>query len=185
MSSPADNSAVLAHTRRWLTDVVVGLNLCPFAKAVIAKGQVRIVVCEDADTAAVALTLADELTLLRNTPAEEIDTTLIVLPNCLTEFDRYLAFVEFANTIVRELRLSSLVQIATFHPDYQFADTEPDDIGNWTNRAPYPMLHLLREASVGRAVTTYPNPEDIYLRNIATLRALPPLRLAELFPHVK
>jgi hypothetical protein len=151
---------------------VIGLNLCPFAKAVHAKGQVRYVL-SDADTPQALLEqLGEELLRLRDTPAEEVDTTLLVHPRVLADFLDYNDFLDDADALVEALGLDGVLQVASFHPDYRFAGTEPDDLGNFSNRAPFPTLHLLREDSVERAVVAFPDPDAIVERNIETLRKL-------------
>ena len=162
----------IADTRRWLERAVIGLNLCPFAKAVHAKGQVRYVLSEATTPEALLEQLGEELLLLRDTPAEQVDTTLIVHPGVLQDFLDYNDFLALADDLVAQLGLEGELQVASFHPQYQFAGSEPDDIANFTNRAPHPTLHLLREASVERAVAAYPDPDVIVDRNIATLRDL-------------
>lgn len=162
----------IAETQRWLERVVIGLNLCPFAKAVHAKDQVRFVLSEASDTEALLHQLHDELLWLQAADPQQTDTTLIVHPHVLGDFLDYNDFLDLADALVAELGLEGEIQVASFHPDYQFAGTAPDDIGNFTNRAPYPTLHLLREASVERAVAAFPDPDAIVERNIATLDAL-------------
>jgi hypothetical protein len=162
----------IADTRRWLERAVIGLNLCPFAKAVHAKDQVRYVLSEATTPEALLEQLGEELLLLRDTPAEQVDTTLIVHPGVLQDFLDYNDFLALADDLVAQLGLEGELQVASFHPQYQFAGSEPDDIANFTNRAPHPTLHLLREASVERAVAAYPDPDVIVDRNIATLRNL-------------
>ncbi|GGK14621.1 DUF1415 domain-containing protein [Luteimonas terricola] len=162
----------LADTRRWLERAVIGLNLCPFAKAVVAKGQVRMVLSEARDETALLEQLGEELLRLRDTPAADIDTTLIVHPQVLGDFLDYNDFLESADALVGELELEGVLQVASFHPQYQFADSHPDDIANSTNRSPWPTLHLLREDSVSRAVEAFPDPDSIVERNIATLENL-------------
>ena len=162
----------IADTQRWLERIVIGLNLCPFAKAVVAKQQVRYVLSDATTPEALLETLGEELVRLRDTPATEVDTTLIVHPRVLTDFLDYNDFLDDADGLVAELELEGLLQVASFHPRYQFAGTDPDDIGNYTNRAPWPTLHLLREDSVSRAVEAFPDPEAIAERNIATLEKL-------------
>ncbi len=162
----------IADTRRWLERAVIGLNLCPFAKAVHAKGQVRYVLSEATTPEALLEQLGEELLLLRDTPAEQVDTTLIVHPGVLQDFLDYNDFLALADDLVAQLGLAGELQVASFHPQYQFAGSEPDDIANFTNRAPHPTLHLLREASVERAVAAYPDPDVIVDRNIDTLRDL-------------
>ena len=164
--------APIADTRRWLERAVIGLNLCPFAKAVHAKDQVRYVLSEATTPEALLEQLGEELLLLRDTPAEQVDTTLIVHPGVLQDFLDYNDFLALADDLVAQLGLEGELQVASFHPQYQFAGSEPDDIANFTNRAPHPTLHLLREASVERAVAAYPDPDVIVDRNIDTLRDL-------------
>jgi len=167
-----DAALVEARVRRWLERAVIGLNLCPFAKAVYVKRQVRIVVSDATTPRDLLEQLGEELALLRDTPADGIDTTLLVHPLVLADFLAYNAFLDDADALVEALELEGELQVASFHPDYQFAGTAPDDVDNLTNRAPYPILHLLREASVERAVAAYPDPDAIIERNIATVRAL-------------
>src|SRR5690606_8812407 len=141
-------------------------------KAVYAKDQVRIVVSDASTDRALLEQLGEELALLRDTPAESIDTTLLVHPQVLEDFLAYNEFLGDADALVEALALDGVLQVASFHPRYQFADSAPDDVENLTNRAPYPILHLLREASVDRAVEAYPDPDAIIDRNIASVRAL-------------
>src|SRR5690606_4225037 len=169
MTMPTDP---IEATRHWLERAVIGLNLCPFAKAVHAKGQVRYVLSEAATPEALLAELGNELLHLRDTPADEVDTTLLVHPGLLDDFLDYNDFLEQADALVAELGLEGELQVASFHPDYRFADSHPDDIENFTNRSPYPTLHLLREDSVTRAVAAYPAPGVIVERNIETRRRL-------------
>lgn len=164
--------AVEAEVRRWLERAVIGLNLCPFAKAVYVKGQVRITVSDADEPGALLETLGEELLRLRDTPAEVIDTTLLVHPRVLNDFLQYNDFLDDADALLAALDLGGQLQIASFHPDYQFAGTLPDAAENLTNRSPYPILHLLREDSIERAVAVYPDPDAIIQRNIATVSAL-------------
>ena len=167
---PTDDA--IADTRRWLERAVIGLNLCPFAKAVHAKGQVRYVLSEATTAEALLEQLGEELAFLRDAPADEIDTTLIVHPAVLQDFLDYNDFLDRADALVAAMDLDGVIQVASFHPDYQFAGTAFDDVGNCTNRSPYPILHLLREASVERAVAAFPDPDVIVERNLATLERL-------------
>jgi uncharacterized protein len=162
----------IADTRKWLEQIVIGLNLCPFAKAVYVKQQVRFVLSDATTPEALLEELAEELVLLRDTPAEQIDTTLIVHPEVLTDFLDYNDFLDNADAAIEALDLQGILQVASFHPQYQFAGVAPDDVSNYTNRAPYPTLHLLREDSVERAVAAFPDPDVIVERNIATLDEL-------------
>ena len=168
---PGEEEA-LGLTRRWLEQAVIGLNLCPFAKAVYAKQQVRFVYSDATTPEQLIEQLGEELLLLRDTPADQVDTTLLVHPHVLQDFLDYNDFLEQADALVEVLELDGELQVASFHPDYQFADSGPDDIENYSNRAPYPTLHLLREDSVSRAVEADPDPDSIVERNYATLRAL-------------
>ena len=159
----------ITATRTWLERAVIGLNLCPFAKAVYVKDQVRIVLSDATTPEALVEELAEELVLLRDTPAEQIDTTLIVHPQVLTDFLDYNDFLDNADAAIEALDLQGILQVASFHPDYQFDGVAADDASNYTNRAPSPTLHLLREDSVARAVDVYPDPDVIVERNIQTL----------------
>ena len=165
-------SEAIEATRRWLERAVIGLNLCPFAKAVHARGQIRWVLSDATTPEALLAQLGEELLRLRDTPALDIDTTLLVHPGVLGDFLDYNDFLEQADALVEALDLDGMLQVASFHPQYQFAGSEPDAVENFTNRSPYPTLHLLREDSVSRAVDAYPDPDAIIERNIATLRAL-------------
>jgi uncharacterized protein len=162
----------IAATRRWLERAVIGLNLCPFAKAVHARGQIRWVLSDATTPQALLETLGEELLLLRDAPADAIDTTLLVHPRVLTDFLDYNDFLDTADALVESLGLDGVLQVASFHPGYQFAGSAPDDVENFTNRSPYPTLHLLREGSVSRAVETFPDPDVIVERNVETLRKL-------------
>ena len=170
-SLPTTEDAIAA-TRRWLERAVIGLNLCPFAKAVYVKEQVRFVVSDASTPEALLEHLAEELLLLRDTPSEQIDTTLLIHPDVLTDFLDYNDFLENADAAIEALDLQGILQVASFHPDYQFAGTAPGDIGNYTNRSPFPTLHLLREASIDRAVEAFPEPDAIIERNLETLDKL-------------
>ena len=173
MAGAPTHAEVEARTLRWLRDAVIGLNLCPFAKAVDAKGQLRIAVTDATDEATLRAALRDELRLLVAADAQRIDTTLLVHPQALAgDFDAFNQFLDEADDELQAQRLEGEIQIASFHPQYQFAGTEPDDAENLTNRAPHPILHLLREDSVDRAVAAYPEPDAIIERNVATMREL-------------
>ncbi len=166
------NEEVLAATRHWIEKAVIGLNLCPFAKSVYIRDQVRIVVSEARHLDAFLEDLDRELDLLAAADPEAIDTTLLVHPTLLPDFLDFNDFTVLAEEAVVEHGLEGVIQVASFHPRFQFSETEPDDIGNYTNRAPFPTLHLIREASIARAVESFPNPEAIFERNIETLRQL-------------
>ncbi|MFC4341340.1 DUF1415 domain-containing protein [Cupriavidus numazuensis] len=171
-SSASHQDAVIAATRHWLARAVIGLNLCPFAKSVYVKEQVRYVVSNATEAPDVLDDLERELKLLAETDAAQVDTTLLIVPDALGDFIDYNDFLYFAERLLKSLRLEGTLQIASFHPQYQFEDTEPDDIENYTNRAPYPILHLLREDSIARAADAFPDAADIYERNMETVRRL-------------
>jgi hypothetical protein len=167
--SPDD---IIAATKAWLEKAVIGLDLCPFARAVHLRDQIRYVV-SDAETPEVLLAdLLRELQALAAADPEEVETTLLIHPRTLTDFLDYNDFLDVADAAVAELGLTGEIQVASFHPRYRFAGTGPDDIENYTNRSPYPMLHLLREASVERAVEAFPDASRIFENNIETLRRL-------------
>jgi hypothetical protein len=170
-----DNDAarqVTADTQRWVEKAVIGLNLCPFAKAVQIKGQVRYAVSDATDEEGVLTDLEDELMLISEADPEQIDTTLLILPEALHDFLDFNDFGELSDRLLKRMRLVGDLQVATFHPAFQFADTDPDDISNYTNRSPYPILHILREDSIDRAVEAFPEAETIYEKNIETLEKL-------------
>jgi uncharacterized protein len=172
MNDSSTRDDVIAATRHWLTRAVIGLNLCPFAKSVHVKGQIRYSVSDARTLEDVVAELADELRLLRDSDPEKIDTTLYITPHVFADFADYNDALFFADRLLKDLGLAGDIQIASFHPQYQFDGTEPDDIDNYTNRAPYPIFHLIREASIDRAVAAFPDAADIYERNIETLRRL-------------
>ena len=163
---------VLEKTKHWLEAAVIGLNLCPFAKAVYVKNQVRLVVSKARHADDLLEELDRELDLLVATPASEVDTTLLIVPTLFEDFLDFNDFLEVAEGVVDEHELEGVVQLASFHPQFQFNGTEADDISNYTNRAPFACLHLLREDSVERAVEAFPQADTIFEHNIATLTAL-------------
>jgi hypothetical protein len=167
-----DHDTILAATQTWLTRAVIGLNLCPFAKAVHVKNQIRYKISQATTPEALLEDLIAELTLLRDTDPEVVDTTLLVHPDILGDFMDYNDFLDVVDAAVEELELDGILQVASFHPDYQFSGTEPDDIDNFSNRSPYPTLHLIRESSIEQAVQAFPDASDIYETNIQTLRKL-------------
>ena len=171
--APTLNATVIqAETRAWLVRAVIGLNLCPFAKAVHVRQQIRYVVCEAANEAGLLAMLLDELELLARADPATLDTTLLIHPNVLVEFGAFNQFLDEADAALARAGYAGEFQLASFHPQYQFAGTAPDDVTNATNRSPYPMLHLLREASVERGVAAFADAETIYEQNIVTLKAL-------------
>ena len=163
---------VLKQTRHWLEKAVIGLNLCPFAKAVYVKNQIRLIVSHARHADDLLEELDSELALLVASPAEEIDTTLLIHPTLFEDFLDFNDFMEIAEGVVGEHELEGIIQLASFHPKFRFDGTELDDIGNFTNRAPFAMLHLLREESIERAVQAFPQAEVIFEENIKTLEKL-------------
>lgn len=170
-ASSADED-IIAATRRWLEKAVIGLNLCPFAKSVYIKDQIRIVVSRAVSIEKLQADLAAELLNLSESDPAEIDTVLLIHPHVLHDFLDFNDFLDVADMTSSNLGLEGEIQIASFHPQYRFAGTKPDDISNYTNRAPYPSLHLLRESSIDRAVEAFPDAADIFERNIETMRHL-------------
>jgi hypothetical protein len=164
--------AVCQDMRIWLERAVIGLNLCPFAKSVHVKGQIHWVVSGAGESLTLREELQLELLALAAADPEVRDTTLLIAPRCLTDFLDFNDFLDEADALLQELDLQGVLQIASFHPQYQFAGTLPDDITNYSNRAPYPTLHLLRETSIDRAVEAFPEAEMIYERNMQRLREL-------------
>jgi hypothetical protein len=169
-----DPAAALADTRRWLERAVIGLNLCPFAKAVHVKGQVHYAASLADNAAGILEDFTRELDALLALPASERDTTLLVIPQGMEDFLAFNDLVGRAERTVRKRRLEGVVQVANFHPRFVFAGTEEDDVTNCTNRAPWPTLHLLREESMDRAVAAFPDAAAIYETNMETLRRLGP-----------
>jgi hypothetical protein len=172
MSSEAET--VIAETRAWVDRAVIGLNLCPFAKAVQAKNQIRYVVSGATDTGALLEALRKELRLLADADPAQVETTLLIHPGVLADFLDFNDFLDVADAALEALGYAGVLQVASFHPQYRFAGTAPEDVTNATNRSPYPTLHLLREESIDRAVAAFPEAKTIYERNIRTLQALGP-----------
>ena len=168
----AQDEEVIAATRAWLERAVIGLNLCPFAKAVHLKDQIRYAVSAAQTPEDLLADLIAELRTLQAADASEIETTLLVHPRVLGDFLDFNDFLELADAAVAGEGLEGEIQVASFHPQYQFADTGPENIENYSNRSPYPTLHLLREASIARAVAAFPDASRIFERNIETLRRL-------------
>ncbi len=170
--STASKEEIIAATQTWLERAVIGLNLCPFAKAVHVKKQIRYVVSHATTHEELLNDLINELEFLAETPAEKTDTTLLIHPAVLTDFLDYNNFLDVVDEALEDMDLEGELQVASFHPHYQFADTQLDDIENFTNRSPYPTLHLLRESSVAMAVSAFPEADKIFEKNIETLRKL-------------
>lgn len=178
-----DADTALRATRAWVEHAVIGLNLCPFAKAVQVKGLVRYVCSDALDAAALLAALRTELQRLADTAMDELETTLLVHPAVLQDFLDYNDFLDEADALLVDMGLEGTLQIASFHPQYRFAGTHAGDIENATNRSPHPTLHLLREASIERALAAFPEAEAIYETNMRCLRALGPAGWAALRAH--
>ena len=172
MPDALSEERAIAATTAWLEKVVIGLNLCPFAKAVHEKGRIRFAVSGANLASGLLEDLKRELDLLVMTPAEQIESTLLIHPTVLNDFVAYNEFLWECDLAIQEMELDGVIQIASFHPQYQFAGTTPDDVTNHTNRSPFPMLHLLRESSVSQAVENFSNTDSIYENNLETLRKL-------------
>ena len=171
MTTP-DSATVTDHTRQWLEKAVIGLNLCPFAKAPHVKNLVRISVSQARHLDGFLEDLDRELQLLGNTPADGLETTVLVHPTLFPDFDTFNQMLDIADAAVVDNGLEGIVQIAPFHPDFQFEGTNSDDIGNYTNRSPYPTLHLIREDSIAKAAQAFPDASAIFERNIALLEKM-------------
>lgn len=171
-SSAEVTDPYIRDTVRWLERAVIGLNLCPFAKAVHVKGQIHCVVALTTDLGEVRDWLCSEMSALVAAPPKERDTTLLILPGCLHDFLDFNDFLGEAEALLDAMGLAGIVQIASFHPRFQFAGTDADDVTNCTNQSPYPTLHLLREESIDRAVEVFPEAEAIFERNMDVLQAL-------------
>ncbi len=179
-SSDAIESAI----KHWLSDVVVGLNLCPFASKPMRLGQVRFCISETEDETDLLAELLVELQRLDDVPAAQLETTLLVVPRQLHNFSDFNQFLDLCDWLLERHNYTGIYQLATFHPDYQFAGTFAGDAENLTNRAPYPVLHLLREESLEKALENYANPESIPDANISRMRSLTVLEKQALFPYL-
>lgn len=163
---------IIATTREWLLQAVIGLNLCPFAKSVYVKEQIRYIVTRASNTDELTQCLRDELAYLHDADPDKTDTTLLIHPGVLTDFMDYNDYLDIVGDTLVDMDLEGILQVASFHPDYQFAGTDKDDISNYTNRSPYPILHLLREDSIARAAEAFPEASTIFEKNIRTMQQL-------------
>lgn len=179
---PQNTSNIIQETQDWLIKAVIGLNLCPFAKAVHVKEQIKYVVSEATSVEGLLEDLAQELEFLAEVSRDKTDTTLLIHPNVLNDFLDYNDFLELADQLLEDLDLDGELQIASFHPQYQFADTDVDDVTNFTNRSPYPTLHLIREDSIDEAVKAFPEAEAIFETNMQTMEKLGADGWEKLFP---
>lgn len=171
---PPDSATVIAATREWLEKAVIGLNLCPFAKSVQVRDQIRYAVSVAETEEQLLADLRSELRMLHGADPKDVETTLLMIPRMFPEFLDFNAFLDPAEACLEELDLAGEIQLASFHPAYQFAGTGVEDVTNFTNRSPFPTLHLLREASLEAALGSFPRPESIYEDNMATMRRLGP-----------
>ncbi len=167
-----DSKKIIAETHAWVNRAVIGLNLCPFAKAAQVKNQIRYVVSEATDTSALLAGLIEELHLLADADPEQVETTLLIHPQVLADFLDFNDFLDVVDAALEELEYDGVIQVATFHPQYQFAETEINDVTNATNQSPYPTLHLLREDSIDKAVEVFPEADKIFAANMRTLKKL-------------
>ena len=170
--TPDQERTAIEDTQKWLLEAVVGLNLCPFAKAVVVKDMVRYRVCASSEPADVLAMLREELQHLAEADPDKLDTTLLIAPNALPDFLDFNDFLADCDDVLMDLELDGVLQVADFHPHYQFGGTEVDDVENFSNRTPYPTLHLLREVSIDKAVEAYPDASLIFERNIEVLNKL-------------
>ena len=170
LGNTMSNENIIQATQKWVETIVIGMNLCPFAKREVVKNRVRYTVAESTAQEQLLMDLKIELELLNNDSS--IETTLLIHPSILQDFYDYNDFLELADSLLIDMELEGIYQIASFHPNYQFCCTNFDDAENYTNRSPYQMLHLIREASLEKAVANYPDPEDIPERNINLMNEL-------------
>jgi len=177
-TDPGDSDAITASVRHWVESFVVGLNLCPFAGRELRQERIRFVVTSSTTEAELLASLQAELERLNTDP--EIETTLLIHPRVLQNFGDYNQFLETADNLLNAMEVDGIYQVASFHPHYQFAGTAVADVENYTNRSPYPLLHLLREESLERSIASYPGTEQIPLRNIELMKRLGIARLKQL-----
>lgn len=184
MADLNSHSKMITEVQHWLEKVVIGLNLCPFASKPFKQQQIRTMVCDCKDESCLLEALYNELQQLEKTDSKTLETSIMVVPNMLADFEDYNQFLDLADALIEQNGWSGIFQIASFHPDYQFAGTEPEDSENLTNRSPYPLLHLLREHSLEKAIARYPNPEQIPENNIKRVNELSEQEKRTLFPFI-
>jgi len=175
---------VISDVETWLDDVVIGLNLCPFAAIPRKNNQVRFTVSQALSEEVLLADLHAELTFMSQTPAKEVETSLLIVPDMLTKFDDYNQFLDLVDELLEAFEWEGVFQIASFHPDYCFAETDPDSVDNLTNRAPYPILHIIREESLEKALEKMTSPDEIYKRNIQAMNELSNEEINTLFPYL-
>jgi hypothetical protein len=183
-ADPAAISVIATHTRRWIEQFVVGLNLCPFAAPVLRDQQLHIALCDSIEVTEMTAAVQAEFGRLQSSDEVELATSVLVFSRALADFDDYLDFLALAEQLLLQSGLEGIVQIASFHPRYQFAGTSRNDVANFTNRSPYPMLHFLREQMVSRVLERYPSPEQIPERNIEKLHALGSVAVQQLLDRI-
>ncbi|AYO09205.1 DUF1415 domain-containing protein [Vibrio campbellii] len=183
-SSNTDINAITEQVNKWLNDVVIGLNLCPFAAKPQRNKQIKIFVSEASQEEALLEDILLQLIELSNTEPEKLETTLVVVPNMLQDFWDYNLFIDWVEGLIKQQDWEGIFQVATFHPDYCFGGAEPEDDENLTNRSPYPVFHLIREESMEKVLKHYPDPESIPDTNIARVSALSAEERQKLFPYL-
>ena len=179
-----DNNTITTETQQWLTDVIVGLNLCPFAKRVVLADTIRLTVSESTTAEQLLEEFVAEIELLENTDIEHLETTLLIIPKMLAGFDEYNQFLDLIDELLLQFNWQGIFQIASFHPRYCFAGANPDDRENLTNQSPYPILHILREHSVEKAIAHYPDVDTIPEQNIKRVEELSNQQKQQLFPYL-
>ncbi|WP_041055559.1 DUF1415 domain-containing protein [Vibrio owensii] len=183
-SSNTDINAITEQVNQWLNDVVIGLNLCPFAAKPQRNKQIKIFVSEASQEETLLEDILLQLIELSNTEPEKLETTLVVVPNMLQDFWDYNLFIDWVEGLIKQQDWEGIFQVATFHPDYCFGGAEPEDDENLTNRSPYPVFHLIREESMEKVLKHYPDPESIPDTNIARVSALSEEERKKLFPYL-
>lgn len=183
-SPNTDINAITEQVEQWLNDVVIGLNLCPFAAKPQRNKQIKIFVSEASQEEALLEDILLQLIELSNTEPEKLETTLVVVPNMLRDFWDYNFFIDWVEGLIKQQDWEGIFQVATFHPDYCFGGAEPEDDENLTNRSPYPVFHLIREESMEKVLKHYPDPESIPDTNIARVSALSEEERKKLFPYL-
>lgn len=184
MTITRSKQEIAQHVNQWLNDVVIGLNLCPFAAKPQRNKQIKIFVSDAQQEEVLLEDILSQLLELDATPAEELETTLVVVPNMLDDFFDYNLFIDWVEALIKQQDWEGIFQLATFHPDYCFGGTEPEDAENLTNRSPYPVFHLIREESMEKVLKHYPNPEAIPDTNIARVESLTAEERRKLFPYL-
>lgn len=185
MSNIENAETAIAHTRAWVKTFVIGLKLCPFAKPVEEGGRLRYAVCLSDDPEEAYQFYLRELEILLHAGVDELETSLLIFPNIYHDFDDYLDFLGIAEDCIADAELEGVVQVASFHPEYAFEGTNPDDVTNFTNRSPYPVLHLLREDSLSNAIDAFPNVDAIPERNMQVMREMGLVKLEGMMREIK